>query len=131
MLAPPSVRRAAPNNQGGSRGRSPREIFALTVCTNANVRSDFTQSPLTLALNMLSEWTIFTREVTIFSAASTTRWNCHPGTRRRSRRGADLCKFGLSCAKEARRALLAQTQAGTADVVQVAAAVRIRIVKVD
>ena len=44
-------------------------------------------------------------------------------SRRRSRRGADLCKFGLSCAKEARRVLLAQTQAGTADVVQVAAAV--------
>ena len=46
-------------------------------------------------------------------------------SRRRSRRGADLCKFGLSCAKEARRALLAQTQVGAADVVQVA--VRIQL----
>ena len=59
------------------------------------------------------------------AVAASTRWNCHPGTRRLSRRRADLCKFGLSCAKEARRALLAQTQAGAADVVQVA--VRIQL----
>ena len=61
------------------------------------------------------------------AVAASTRWNCHPGTRRLSRRRADLCKFGLSCAKEARRALLAQTQAGAADVVQVA----VRIVKIE
>ena len=60
------------------------------------------------------------------AVAASTRWNCHPGTRRLSRRRADLCKFGLSCAKEARRALLAQTQAGAADVVQVAVRIQLK-----
>ena len=69
---------------GGSRGRSPWEIFALTVCTNANVRSDHSE-PRTQALNMLSEWTIFTREVAIFSHR-----HRHPGKKKISKKKATV-----------------------------------------